>query len=84
MLIGMFWIFFKINPSLSLIALAVVPFLYYSVGFYAKHIQSRLEQVMGLEMDALSVIHESLSMRRVIVAFGREDNEHRRFRQQTT
>ena len=83
-LIGMFWISFRMDWELSLISLAVVPFLYYSVGYYSTHIQGRLQKVMGLEMESLSVIHESLSMMRVIVAFGREEYEHRRFRQQTT
>jgi ABC-type multidrug transport system fused ATPase/permease subunit len=82
-LIGMLWISYRMDWELSLISLAVVPFLYYSVGYYATHIQSRLQQVIGLEMESLSVIHESLSMMRVIVAFGREEHEHRRFRQQT-
>jgi ATP-binding cassette subfamily B protein len=83
-LVGMFWISFRMDWQLSVISLAVVPFLYYSVGYYATHIQDRLQQVMGLEMESLAVIHESLSMMRVIVAFGREEHEHRRFRQQTT
>ena len=83
-LIGMFWISFRMDWQLSLVSLAVVPFLYYSVGFYATHIQARLQRVMGLEMESLAVIHESLSMMRVIVAFGREEHEHRRFRQQTS
>ena len=83
-LVGMFWISFRMDWQLSLISLSVVPFLYYSVGYYATHIQDRLQQVMGLEMESLAVIHESLSMMRVIVAFGREDHEHHRFRHQTT
>jgi ABC-type multidrug transport system fused ATPase/permease subunit len=83
-LLGMFWISYKMDWELSLVSLAVVPFLYYSVGYYATHIQDRLQRVMGLEMESLAVIHESLSMMRVIVAFGREEHEHRRFRQQTT
>jgi ABC-type multidrug transport system fused ATPase/permease subunit len=82
-LIGMLWISYRMDWELALISLAVVPFLYYSVGYYATHIQSRLQQVIGLEMESLSVIHESLSMMRVIVAFGREEHEHRRFRLQT-
>jgi ABC-type multidrug transport system fused ATPase/permease subunit len=82
-LIGMFWICYRMDWELSLISLAVVPFLYYSVGYYATHIQGRLQQVIGLEAESLSVIHESLSMMRVITAFGREEHEYRRFRQQT-
>jgi len=79
----MFWISFRMDWSLALVSLAVVPFLYYSVGYYATHIQDRLQGVRKLEAESLAVIHESLSMMRVIVAFGREEHEFRRFRNQT-
>jgi ATP-binding cassette subfamily B protein/subfamily B ATP-binding cassette protein MsbA len=82
-LIGMFWISYRMDWGLSLVSLAVVPFLYYSVGYYATHIQSRLQRVMAMEAESLSVVHESISMMRVIVAFCRESYEHRRFREQT-
>ena len=82
-LIGMFWISFRMDWQLSVIALAVTPFLYYSVGYYASHIQHRIQRVRSLEAESLAVIHESISMMRAIVAFGREEHEHRRFREQT-
>jgi ABC-type multidrug transport system fused ATPase/permease subunit len=78
-LIGMFWITFTINRQLALLSLVVVPFLYYSVSYYMTHIQERLREVKGLEGQSLSMIHEAISMMRVIVAFGRERYEHRRF-----
>lgn len=83
-LIGMIWITYHFDPMLALAALAVVPFLYYSVGFYATHIKERLNKVRNMEGESLSIIHESISMMRVIVAFGREEHEYRRFRNQTT
>jgi ATP-binding cassette subfamily B protein len=78
-LIGMFWITFLIDQKLALLSLIVAPLLYYSVHFYVKHIQTRLETVRGMEGESLSIIHEAMSMLRVIVAFGRENHEHRRF-----
>ncbi|MEX0585826.1 MAG: ABC transporter ATP-binding protein [Pirellulales bacterium] len=81
-LIGMFWISLHIDATLALISLAVMPFLYYSVGYYVKHIQKRLEKVRTLEGQSLSIVHEAMSMLRVIVAFGREPHEHARFRRQ--
>jgi len=81
-LIGMFWILLLIDWQLALLSLTVVPFLYYSVGFYMRHIQERLYQVRRMEGESLSIIHEAISMLRVIVAFGREDHEHGRFRSQ--
>ena len=70
-----------IDWQLALLSLTVVPFLYASVGFYAEHIQPRLLRTCrGWRGRSLSIIHEAISMLRVIVAFGREDYEHRRFR----
>lgn len=81
-LVGMFWITYKINPVLALLSLSVMPFLYFSVVYYSSRIQQRLMTVKGMEGESLSIIHEAISMLRVIVAFGREAHEHRRFRAQ--
>ena len=81
-LVGMFWISFRLNSSLAVLSLLVVPFLYYSVGYYSTHIRDRLMTVKGLEGETLSIVHEAVSMLRVIVAFGREGHEHARFREQ--
>ncbi len=81
-LVGMFWVTYAINPTLALLSLCVVPFLYYSVGYYATHIQERLMKVKMMEGESLSIIHEAMSMLRVIVAFGREPHEYGRFRRQ--
>jgi ATP-binding cassette subfamily B protein/subfamily B ATP-binding cassette protein MsbA len=78
-LTGMFWIVFTIDRTLALLSLTVIPFLVYSVRHYTKHIQSRLQKVLEMEGESLSIVHEAISMLRVIVAFGREDHEHRRF-----
>jgi ATP-binding cassette subfamily B protein/subfamily B ATP-binding cassette protein MsbA len=79
-LAGTFWIVLKIDWVLALISLSVVPFLYYSTAYYAERIEPRLLKVKGMEGQALTIIHETMSMLRVILAFGREDFEHRRFR----
>jgi ABC-type multidrug transport system fused ATPase/permease subunit len=81
-LAGMFWISYRLNSNLALLSLVVVPFLYYSVGYYTTHIRQRLMTVKGMEGETLSIIHEAVSMLRVIVAFGRESYEYERFREQ--
>jgi ATP-binding cassette subfamily B protein len=81
-LAGMFWISYRLNANLALLSLVVVPFLYYSVGYYTTHIRERLMTVKGMEGETLSIIHEAVSMLRVIVAFGREGHEYQRFREQ--
>lgn len=81
-LIGMTWVSFQIDPTLALLSMLVVPFLYYSVGYYVRHIQDRLLAVKNMEAESLAIVHEALTMLRVIVAFGREPHEEWRFRQQ--
>jgi ABC-type multidrug transport system fused ATPase/permease subunit len=81
-LIGMFWILLLIDWTLAILAMAIVPFMFYSVRYYANHIQHRLMHVKGMEGESLSIVHEAISMLRVIVAFGREPHEYRRFREQ--
>jgi ATP-binding cassette, subfamily B, bacterial len=79
---GMFFIAFKIDPQLALVALTIVPFAYWSAGYYAKRIEPRLYQVRNLEGDTMSIIHEAMQMLRVVTAFGRQGHEYRRFREQ--
>ncbi|MGQ0762605.1 MAG: ABC transporter ATP-binding protein [Acidobacteriota bacterium] len=81
-LVGMVWIVVAIDTKLALLSLTVVPFLYYSIRYYTTRIETRLQQVKGMEGETLSIIHEAISMLRVIVAFGREPHEYRRFREQ--
>ena len=79
---GMFFIAYVLDPTLALLSLCVVPFIYGSIGYYARRIEPRLVNVRGLEGQSLSIVHEAISMLRVIVAFGRERYEYLRFREQ--
>ena len=81
-LAGMIWILIRIETTLALLSLMVMQLLYYAVGYYMTHIQTRLQTVMGMEGESLSIVHEAMQMIRVIVAFGREHHEFRRFRTQ--
>jgi ABC-type multidrug transport system fused ATPase/permease subunit len=80
--IGMVWVTFTIDPVVALLAVTVVPILYYAIGYYATYIQPRLLQVKSMEADALSIIHDAMSMVPVVTAFSREDHELTRFRRQ--
>ena len=81
-LVGMFVIAFTLDPVLALIALTVVPVIYYSVGVYNARIVPRIQKVRGLEWQTLSIVFEAMAMLRVIAAFARETYEFRRFRTQ--
>ena len=81
-LIGMFVIVFSLNPTLALLSMVVVPVLWFAIRSYAKHVTPRLTRVQTMEVKSLTLIHEAMSMLRVIIAFGREGHEHRRFAEQ--
>jgi ATP-binding cassette, subfamily B, bacterial len=81
-LVGMLVIASFIDYQLALLSLVIVPVLYWSFGVYGRRIVPRLQKVQELEWKSLSIVHEAMSMLRVIVSFGRESHEHRRFREQ--
>jgi ATP-binding cassette, subfamily B, bacterial len=71
-----------INWQVTLISLSVLPLMYYSMTQYGVRIVPRLERVQSLEWQSLSIVNEAMQMLRVIVPFGREGFEHRKFREQ--
>jgi ATP-binding cassette subfamily B protein len=81
-LIGMLVIATLIDWQLALLSLLIMPLLYWSFGVYGARIVPRVQEVQRLEWRSLSIVHEAMAMLRVIVSFGREDHEHRRFREQ--
>jgi ATP-binding cassette, subfamily B, bacterial len=82
MLSGMLVIAMFIDWQVTLVSLCVVPLLYLSFGLYGTRIVPQLQKVQRLEWRSLSIVHEAMAMLRVIVTFGREEHEHRRFREQ--
>jgi ATP-binding cassette subfamily B protein/subfamily B ATP-binding cassette protein MsbA len=81
-LIGMLVISLLIDWQIALVALIILPFLFWSFNLYGRRIVPRLQRVQKLEWDSLSIVNEAMAMLRVIVSFGREDYEHDRFRAQ--
>jgi ATP-binding cassette, subfamily B, bacterial len=81
-LIGMLVISLFIDWQIALLAMVVLPFLFWSFNLYGRRIVPRLQRVQKLEWDSLSIVNEAMAMLRVIVSFGREDYEHQRFRRQ--
>jgi ATP-binding cassette subfamily B protein len=81
-LVGMLVIALLIDWQLALLSLIVLPLLLRSFNAYGRRIVPRVQKVQQLEWRSLSIVHESMAMLRVIVSFGRESHEHRRFREQ--
>src|SRR5204863_3339184 len=64
-LIGMIWIIFRLDATLAWLALSVLPFIYYSITYYAVHIEPSVRKVKYLEWRGLGLILQAFSMLRV-------------------
>jgi ATP-binding cassette, subfamily B, bacterial len=80
--VGMAYISVKINPLLALLALGTTPFVVYSTTYYTERIEPRLYRVRGLGAINLAIVYEAMSMIRVVLAFGTQRREFKRFREQ--
>ena len=81
-LVGMFVVILLIAWQVALVSLVAVPIIWWSLGLYGSKIVPRLQRVQSMEWKSLSIVHEAMSMLRVIVSFGREGYEYDRFRKQ--
>ena len=79
MLVGMLVVLCGMHWSLAAVSLVVIPTLFFASKWYATRMRSRIMRTKELEGESLSVIHEAMSMMRVIVAFCRQKLEHRRY-----
>jgi len=77
-LVGILWIVVKLDWLLALLAVAVAPIQYISIGFYSKLFRAKSMRVRGMESAVQTIIQEVLSCLRVVKAFGREESEQQR------
>jgi ATP-binding cassette, subfamily B, bacterial len=78
-LVGMIGVMFWVNWRFTLIALAVVPPLFFIVNTYTHRVKRASREVRKKESRMVSVVSEVVSSIRVVKAFSREDYEVRRF-----
>jgi ATP-binding cassette, subfamily B, bacterial len=81
-LVGMFSITYLINAKLALVSMIVVPFLFFSTRIYSNRLIPQMLQVRQMEGESNAIVHESMAMIRVLIAFVRETHEFARFRSQ--
>ncbi len=72
-------VIWRISGPLALVALTVTPLLVYLSNHFKNVNADRYRQVQEQESTALAVVQEVLSCLRVVKAFGREQDEERRF-----
>jgi ATP-binding cassette subfamily B protein/subfamily B ATP-binding cassette protein MsbA len=78
-LITMFVILARLDLSLALLSLAVVPFLYLSLRYYSARMIDRAERVKELESSLIARAFETLTAIRIVKSFAREPYELGRF-----
>ncbi|MBW2431105.1 MAG: ABC transporter ATP-binding protein, partial [Deltaproteobacteria bacterium] len=82
-LLSMIYVIARLNWHLALVALTIVPPLFFYSRFYNRRMRPRYKETKQLESNALKVIQEVLTAIRVVKVFGREDDEEERFKQQS-
>jgi ATP-binding cassette subfamily B protein len=78
-LIVMFAILLKLDVTIALLSLAVVPFLYLSIRYYISTLLNREEGVKELESTLVERLYETFSAIRLVKSFAREAHETARY-----
>ena len=78
-LAGMIFISVQIDPTISLLALAITPILFVLSMASSRIVRLRSRNIKELDSSAMSVVQEVLGFIRTIKAFGQEHREYERF-----
>jgi ABC-type multidrug transport system fused ATPase/permease subunit len=79
-LVVMFTLMASIEPSIALLSLAVVPFLFLSLRHYMRTLVHRIEGVKSLESKLVEKLYEVFAAMRLVKSFAREPHELARYR----
>jgi ATP-binding cassette subfamily B protein/subfamily B ATP-binding cassette protein MsbA len=76
---GMLVVLFPLNPGLTLLALTVVPILFLLISGFNRKIVDVAAEVRTTESRVYSLVQWAMSSIKVVQAFTKEEEEHRRF-----
>ena len=79
-IVSTFAVMWRLDSRLTLLSLAVVPFMVVVIYWYAKRIRTEATTIAERESAVLTVAQEGLSAIKMVQAFGREDYEVAQFR----
>jgi ATP-binding cassette subfamily B protein/subfamily B ATP-binding cassette protein MsbA len=79
LLIGMFTVMVRIDWALTLVALAVCPFLFGAIVLLNRHIAAVARQARESESAVYQMVQRGMSSIKVVQAFSKERDEHRAF-----
>ncbi len=80
MLAAMFAVMWRLEPTMTLLALAVAPFLGLAIKLFGKPMRERSRERRELEGRMMTVVQQTLTAIPAVQAFTREEVEHERFR----
>jgi ABC-type multidrug transport system fused ATPase/permease subunit len=78
-LVVMFAVLARLDMSVALLSLTVVPFLFLSLRYYANSLSQQEERVKELESNLISRLYEIFSSIRLVKSFAREPLESNRY-----
>jgi ABC-type multidrug transport system fused ATPase/permease subunit len=78
-LIVMFGVLLRLDVTIALLSLAVVPFLYMCLRYYMSTLVTRTERVKELESKLIERLYEVFSAIRLVKSFAREAHEANRY-----
>jgi ATP-binding cassette subfamily B protein len=81
-LVSMFVIMLHLDWQLTLLSMAIVPFVLWAIRHYAEHVRRESRHIQERESAVFTLVQEGLSSIRVVHAFGQEDHEVSQFRNQ--
>jgi ATP-binding cassette subfamily B protein/subfamily B ATP-binding cassette protein MsbA len=76
---GMLLVLFPLDPTLTLLSLTVVPVLFALISGFNRKIVDVATEVRNTESRVYSVVQWAMSSIKLIQAFTKEEDEHRRF-----
>ena len=79
LLAGMLIVLFPIDPLLTVLALTVVPLLFVLISVFNRKIVTVATEVRDLDSRVYSLVQWTISAIKVVQAFAKEEEEHRRF-----
>jgi ATP-binding cassette subfamily B protein/subfamily B ATP-binding cassette protein MsbA len=82
MMIAMFVIMFTLQPTLTLLALVVAPFMLLTIRMFARPMKARNRVARDLEGSIMTLVEQTLNSMPVVQAFGREDRNRNAFRRE--
>ncbi|NTU48344.1 MAG: ABC transporter ATP-binding protein [Syntrophobacteraceae bacterium] len=76
---GMFFVMVRLDWQLTLLALSICPALLITITLLSKKITSAATRAREQESEVYSVVQRAMSAMRIIQAFTKEEEEHRKF-----